>query len=104
MLAEFIKKKNLDSIDIICHSMGGFVACAACKQGARIKRTAYIATPHLGNPLSYFELNPEIRNVGFSDFYEKTAMTDEIRSIIYGHTDFDKKMNDLCRKWLLLMS
>jgi len=99
MLAEFIKKKNLDSIDIICHSMGGFVARAACKQGARIKRTAYIATPHLGNPLSYFELNPEIRNVGFSDFYEKTVMTDEIRSIIYGHTDFDKKMNDLYRKW-----
>ncbi|MGA9171264.1 MAG: hypothetical protein WBZ20_14085 [Nitrososphaeraceae archaeon] len=81
--------------------MGGFVARAACKQGARahINRTAYIATPHLGAPLSYFELNPDIPNVGFADFYEKASITDEMRSIIYGHPDFDKKMNDLYRKW-----
>ena len=99
MLAEFIKKKNLDSVDIVCHSMGGFVTRAACKQGAPIKRTAYIASPHFGNPLSYFELNPQIRNVGFSDFYEKAAMTDELRIIVSGHTAFEKEMNDLYRKW-----
>ena len=101
ILAEFIKKKNLDSVDIICHSMGGFVVRAACKQGARerIKRTAYIGTPHLGSPLSYFELNPDIPNVGFADFYEKTAIADDIRSIIYGHPDFDNKLNELYRKW-----
>ena len=99
MLAEFIKKKNLDSVDIICHSMGGFVTRAAYQQGARINRTAYIVTPHYGNPLSYFELNPEIRNVGFSDFYEKGAMTDDVKYIISGHTDFEKKLNRLYRKW-----
>jgi hypothetical protein len=81
--------------------MGGFVVRAACKQGARerIKRTAYIGTPHLGSPLNYFELNPDIPNVGFADFYEKTAIADDIRSIIYGHPDFDNKLNDLYRKW-----
>ncbi|MGA9171061.1 MAG: hypothetical protein WBZ20_13050, partial [Nitrososphaeraceae archaeon] len=63
MLAEFIKDKiqdnnNWDSVDIICHSMGGFVTrAAAIKHGAHehIKRTAYIASPHFGTPLSYFE-------------------------------------------------
>jgi pimeloyl-ACP methyl ester carboxylesterase len=104
MLAEFIKNKNLDSLDIICHSMGGFVTRAAYNHGARahIKRTAYIASPHFGNPISYFELNPEIHNVGFYDFYEKAAMTDELRRIISGatkSTKFEKKMNDLYRKW-----
>jgi len=96
MLAEFIKSKNLDSVDIICHSMGGFVTRAAYKQGAPIKRTAYIASPHFGNPLSYFELNPEIRNVGFFDFYEKGSMTDQVRHII---PDFEEKINNLYRKW-----
>ena len=98
MLAEFIKNKNLDSVDIVCHSMGGFVTRAAYNHGARahIKRTAYIASPHFGNPLSYFELNPEILNVGFSDFYEKGPMTDQVRHII---THFEEKINELYRKW-----
>lgn len=98
MLAEFIKNKNLDSVDIICHSMGGFVTRAAYNHGVRahIKRTAYIASPHFGNPLSYFELNPEIHNVGFYDFYEKGSMTDQVRYII---TRFEEKINNLYRKW-----
>ena len=79
--------------------MGGFVTRASRKQHAHIKRIAYIATPHFGNPLSYFELNPEIRNVGFSDFYEKAAITNELRVIVSGHTSFERKMNDLYRKW-----
>jgi pimeloyl-ACP methyl ester carboxylesterase len=99
MLANFIEKKNLDSVDIISHSMGGFVTRAAYKQDAPIKRTAYIASPHFGNPMSYFELNPEIYNVGFYDFYEKAAMTEQLRYIIGGATGFEKKMNDLYRKW-----
>ena len=69
----------------ICHSMGGFVTCASRKQHAHIKRIAYIATPHFDNPLSCFELNPEIRNVGFADFYEKAAITNELRFIVSGH-------------------
>src|SRR6185437_7185262 len=69
MLARLIEDKNLDSVDIVCHSMGGFVSRAAHKQGAHIKRAIYIASPHFGNPLAYFELNPEIRNVGFSNFF-----------------------------------
>jgi pimeloyl-ACP methyl ester carboxylesterase len=50
MLANFIKNKNLDDVDIICHSMGGFVTRFAKNQGAPIKRTAYIASPHYGSP------------------------------------------------------
>jgi hypothetical protein len=91
--AEFIKNKNLHSVDIICHSMGEFVTRgAAIKHHAHIKRTAYIASPHFGTPLSYFELNPYILN----DFYEKGSMTDQVRHII---THFEKNVNDLYRKW-----
>ena len=62
MLTKLIEKKiqgKWNSIDIVCHSMGGFVARAAYKHGAPIKRTVYIASPHFGNPLAYFALNPE---------------------------------------------
>jgi hypothetical protein len=48
------------------------------------------------NPLSYFELHPDIRNVGFSDFYEKGPMTDQVRRII---PHFEEKINNLYRKW-----
>jgi pimeloyl-ACP methyl ester carboxylesterase len=103
-LAEFIKNKirgtSWESVDIVCHSTGGFVARAARILGkAPIKRVVYIASPHFGNPMSYFELHPDIRNVGFSDFYEKAAMTEELRYIIGGATDFEDKMNKLYRKW-----
>jgi pimeloyl-ACP methyl ester carboxylesterase len=104
MLAEFIKDKiqdnnNWDGVDIICHSMGGFVTrAAAYNHGADeyIKRTVYIASPHFGNPLSYFELHPDIHNVGFYDFYEKGPMTDQVRYII---PHFEEKINNLYRKW-----
>src|SRR5919197_4755085 len=42
MLTKFIKDKNLDSVDIVCHSMGGFVARAEhIQDAAPIKRAAY---------------------------------------------------------------
>jgi hypothetical protein len=34
----------MDSVDIVCHSMGGIVTRAAYKFGAPMKRTAYIAS------------------------------------------------------------
>ena len=99
MLTNFIKNKNLDGVDIICHSMGGFVTRFAKNQGAPIKRTAYIASPHFGSPLSYFEINPLIRNVGFFNFYEKLAITEESKHLIGGATGFEKKWKDLYSKW-----
>jgi pimeloyl-ACP methyl ester carboxylesterase len=97
MLTNFIEDKNLDSVDIVCHSMGGFISRAAHKQGAPIKRAVYIASPHFGNPMSYFELNPEIRNVGFSNFFEKLAITKA--HLIGGATEVEKKWKDLYSKW-----
>ncbi len=63
MLARFIEEKtegNCDGVDIISHSMGGIIARAAYRYGAPIRRTAYIACPHLGSPLAYFILHPQI--------------------------------------------
>ena len=79
LLTRFIKEKiqgnnNWDSVDIVCHSMGGIVTRAACKQGAPVKRAVYIASPHFGNPMAYFALNPEIHTEAFSDFFEQPAI------------------------------
>jgi hypothetical protein len=79
--------------------MGGFVTRAAHIQGAPIKRAAYIASPHFGSPVSYFELNPEIRNVGFSNFSENLAITKELKHLIGGATGLEKKWKDLYSKW-----
>jgi pimeloyl-ACP methyl ester carboxylesterase len=88
LLNRFIEGKNLDSVDIVCHSMGGFVSRAAHKEGAPIKRAVYIASPHFGNAISYFELNPKIRSAGFSNFFEKL-----------GATESERKCKVLYSKW-----
>ena len=64
LLARFIEEKTEgkcdDGVDIISHSMGGIIARAASLNGAPIRRAAYIACPHLGSPLAYFILHPQI--------------------------------------------
>ncbi|MFL6512769.1 MAG: lipase/acyltransferase domain-containing protein [Nitrososphaera sp.] len=66
LLAKFIEEKTEgkcydgDGVDIISHSMGGIIAQAASLNGAPIRRAAYIACPHLGSPLAYFILHPQI--------------------------------------------
>ncbi|MFL6478711.1 MAG: lipase/acyltransferase domain-containing protein [Nitrososphaera sp.] len=66
LLAKFIEEKTEgkcydgDGVDIISHSMGGIIAQAASLNGAPIRRVAYIACPHLGSPLAYFILHPQI--------------------------------------------
>jgi pimeloyl-ACP methyl ester carboxylesterase len=63
LLARFIEEKTegkCDGVDIISHSMGGIIARAAYRNGAPIRRVAYIACPHLGSPLAYFILHPQI--------------------------------------------
>jgi pimeloyl-ACP methyl ester carboxylesterase len=63
LLARFIEEKTegkCDGVDIISHSMGGIIARAAYRNGAPIRRAAYIACPHLGSPLAYFILHPQI--------------------------------------------
>jgi Lecithin:cholesterol acyltransferase len=63
MLARFIEEKTegkSDGVDIISHSMGGIITRAAYRNGAPIRRAAYIACPHLGSPLAYFILHPQI--------------------------------------------
>ncbi len=63
LLARFIEEKTegkCDGVDIISHSMGGIIARVASLSGAPIRRAAYIACPHLGSPLAYFILHPQI--------------------------------------------
>jgi pimeloyl-ACP methyl ester carboxylesterase len=64
LLAKFIEEKTEgkcnDGVDIISHSMGGIIARAASLKGAPIRRAAYIACPHLGSPLAYFILHPQV--------------------------------------------
>ena len=59
----------------------------------------YIASPHFGNPLAYFELNPEIRNVGFSNFFAKLTTIKESKHLIAGATELEKKWKDLFSKF-----
>jgi pimeloyl-ACP methyl ester carboxylesterase len=68
LLARFIEEKTegkCDGVDIISHSMGGIIARAAYRYGAPIRRAAYIACPHLGSPLAYFILHPQIDSQRF---------------------------------------
>jgi pimeloyl-ACP methyl ester carboxylesterase len=69
LLARFIEEKTEvkydDGVDIIGHSMGGIIARAAYRNGAPIRRVAYIACPHLGSPLAYFILHPQIDSTRF---------------------------------------
>ena len=68
LLARFIEEKTegkCDGVDIISHSMGGIIARAAYGYGAPIRRAAYIACPHLGSPLAYFILHPQIDSQRF---------------------------------------
>lgn len=68
LLARFIEEKTegkCDGVDIISHSMGGIMARAAYRYGAPIRRAAYIACPHLGSPLAYFILHPQIDSQRF---------------------------------------
>lgn len=68
LLAKFIEEKigsRGESVDIVSHSMGGIITRVAHKQGAPIRRAAYVACPHLGSPLAYFVLHPEIDSQRF---------------------------------------
>jgi pimeloyl-ACP methyl ester carboxylesterase len=68
LLSRFIEEKTegkCDGIDIISHSMGGIIARVAYRFGAPIRRAAYIACPHLGSPLAYFILHPQIDSQRF---------------------------------------
>lgn len=54
---------KFDQVDLVCHSMGGLVTrAAAILNGAapKIRRTAYLASPHYGAPKAYFVLHPSI--------------------------------------------
>jgi hypothetical protein len=80
--------------------MGGFVARAAHILGrAPIKRAVYIASPHFGTPLSYFELNPEIRIMarGFSVVLDKLPIEPGLKDLINGA--LEKEWKDLYSKW-----
>jgi pimeloyl-ACP methyl ester carboxylesterase len=64
-LADFIVKiltthPQWDSVDIVNHSMGGLVTRKAYKiVPDKIRRIAYLASPHYGSPKAYFFLHPE---------------------------------------------
>jgi pimeloyl-ACP methyl ester carboxylesterase len=101
MLPRFIEKKiqgKWNSVDIICHSMGGFVTRAAYKYDAPIKHTVYIASPHFGNPLAYFALNPEISTANaqvFDDFIKKLTGGRELKDLLDADTKFPEELESL---------
>jgi pimeloyl-ACP methyl ester carboxylesterase len=105
MLTKFIEKKiqgKWNSVDIVCHSMGGFVTRAAYKHGAPIRRTVYIASPHFGNPLAYFGLNPEISTAnaqGFDEFIKKVAVGRELKDLVDAETKFPDELEKLYSKF-----
>jgi pimeloyl-ACP methyl ester carboxylesterase len=76
VLASFIVDEILgnhpewDSVDVVNHSMGGLVTREAYRQiGDKIRRIAYLASPHFGSPKAYFVLHPEIE-ISFGSFFD----------------------------------
>jgi pimeloyl-ACP methyl ester carboxylesterase len=107
MLTDFIKNKiqgtNWDAVDVVCHSMGGFVARAAIvNHRAPIKRTVYIATPHYGTPQAYFALNPEIHTPMSSiaqGFLFFLTLDKDLKDLLDADTILEKDLKHLFRKW-----
>jgi len=107
MLTDFIKEKiqgtNWDGVDVVCHSMGGFVVRAAIvNHRAPIKRTVYIASPHYGTPQAYFALNPEIHSAmatiaqGFL-FY--LTLDKDLKDLLDHDIVLENALKDLFSKW-----
>lgn len=85
LLAEFIREKLAEAnarreaeglpawerVDVICHSMGGFVTRAAQRfYDAPVGRAVYIASGHYGFTKAYFALHPATANKVQDDFIE----------------------------------
>jgi hypothetical protein len=49
--------------------------------------------------MSYFELNPAIRNTGFFNFFEKLATTKELKHLISSAIGLGEKWKELYSKW-----
>ncbi len=59
----------LQKVDLINHSLGGFVARAAIKlYQAPVERVVYIASPHHGVVKAYFALHPDLRTALVDEF------------------------------------
>lgn len=62
-----------NSVDLVCHSMGGLVAREAylhTEAGRHVRGIAYLASPHYGAPKAYFVLHPEI-GLDFGGFFRE---------------------------------
>lgn len=59
-----------DSVDIICHSMGGLITRFARKNGASIKKSIYLASPHYGSHKAYLMLHPLLSDYAVKTFIE----------------------------------
>jgi pimeloyl-ACP methyl ester carboxylesterase len=90
LLADFIRdnvsKSNSTQgdggVDIISHSMGGFVTrAAALLYKAPINRAVYIASPHYGCPLSYFTLHTGIPYDEFPEFVNVPPVDDTLNRL-----------------------
>lgn len=69
-----------DSVDVICHSMGGLITRYARKSGAPIKKSIYLASPHYGSHKAYMMLHPML-----ADYTAKTFIDDVAGSKLKKH-------------------
>jgi pimeloyl-ACP methyl ester carboxylesterase len=107
MLTDFIKDKihgtNWDGVDVVCHSMGGFVVRAAImNHSAPIKRTVYIASPHYGTPQAYFALNPEIRTAMApiaQGFIDCLTLGKDLKDLLDADIKLENELKHLFSKW-----
>lgn len=70
-----------DSVDVVCHSMGGLITRSAMLEGASVERVAYIASPHYGASKAFFALNP---SVDF-DFLESGSVVGFLEEALWRH-------------------
>jgi Lecithin:cholesterol acyltransferase len=109
LLMKFIKHeiepRGWQDVDVINHSMGGFLTRYAQKHGASIKRGIYITSPHFGSPLAYFALHPGMHTQAFSEFFDLPHIEITIsvnlrrRMNNFSTTDFYAELKEIFRKF-----
>lgn len=82
--------KGWTHVDIVNHSMGGIVTREAKRQGARVRKDIYLASPHVGAPEAYVFVHPAFsrqapgstRPTMFQRIYQGTSVLHNLRRFL----------------------